>query len=64
MGKGRFVVEAEGRQPLTFDERGEALKRLAEYEANGVQAKLIDLETDNRSGDGPMFSPPKPLRGW
>ncbi len=66
MEKGRFVVQAEGHLPLAYDERGQALLRILEYKLNGVEAQLIDLDADNQNGggDGPMFSPPKPLRGW
>ncbi len=64
MQRNRFIVEAEGRPPLEFNERGAALLRIEEYRVNGVEAKLIDTEADSRYADGIMVSTPKPLRGW
>jgi hypothetical protein len=29
-----------------------------------VTAEDLDADSQNGGGGGPMFSPPKPLRGW
>jgi len=64
--KGRLIVRAEGHSDLAYDDWGQAQLRVTEYKANRVEAQLIDLDADsqNGGGGGPMFSPPKPLRGW
>jgi hypothetical protein len=64
MERKRFIVRAEGHLPLAYDERGAALLRVLEYQANGIEATLIDLDAQNREPELEQRVKSSPMRGW